>query len=379
MTTYSCAHALTPDGLVHDVTIEVDDRLITSVTSGEPAAAGAIELGDVTVVPGFIDMHVHGGGSHSFSEGPEAATSAARFHLGHGTTSLLASLASAPLDELAEQTVGLRPLVEAGVLAGLHIEGPFLNECRRGAHNPELLMDPDVEWLLEVVGNGVKMVTLAPELAGGLDAIRAITDVGVVAALGHSDATYEQAVEAIDAGVRVATHLFNGMRPPHHREPGAVLALVRDPRVTAELISDGVHLHEALLESIFAAVGPSRVALITDAISATGMPDGLHELAGSAVRVTDGVAELADGSSLAGSTLTMDAAVRNAVGAGVSFTDAITAATSNPARTLGLDDRGSLAVGLRADLVALNPDLQIAAVMQAGNLVDHVSESQVTS
>ena len=159
------------------------------------------------------------------------------------------------------------------------------------------------------------------------------------------------------------------MRPPHHREPGAVLALVRDPRVTAELISDGVHLHEALLESIFAAVGPSRVALITDAISATGMPDGLHELAGSAVRVTDGVAELADGSSLAGSTLTMDAAVRNAVGAGVSFTDAIAAATSNPARTLGFDDRGSLAVGLRADLVALNPDLQIAAVMQAGNLV----------
>ena len=133
--------------------------------------AGAIELGDVTVVPGFIDMHVHGGGSHSFSEGPEAATSAARFHLGHGTTSLLASLASAPLDELATQTVGLRPLVEAGVLAGLHIEGPFLNECRRGAHNPELLMDPDVEWLLEVVDNGVKMVTLAPELAGGLAAM----------------------------------------------------------------------------------------------------------------------------------------------------------------------------------------------------------------
>ncbi|HAM23134.1 MAG TPA: N-acetylglucosamine-6-phosphate deacetylase [Actinobacteria bacterium] len=379
MTTYACAHAVTPEGLVDDVAIEVDDGIISSVTRGLPVGPDVVDLGDVTVVPGFVDMHVHGGGSYSFSEGPQAATRAAAFHLQHGTTSLLASLASASLDDLAEQTVQLRPLVDAGVLAGLHLEGPFLNECRRGAHNPVLLMDPDVDWLLSVLGNGVKMVTLAPELEGGLDSIRAITAAGVVAALGHSDATYEQAVEAIEAGVRVGTHLFNGMRPPHHREPGAVLALMRDPRVTVELISDGVHLHRALLASVLLAAGPSRVALITDAISATGMPDGLHELAGSQVRVTDGVAELADGSSLAGSTLTMDDALRNTVNADVPFVDAVVAASTTPARTLGLHDRGSIAAGLRADLVALDPEFRVRAVMQAGTLVTNPSEAQVNS
>lgn len=379
MTTYSCAKAITATGMITRPLIDVVDGVITAIEPHGTPRADTVELGPVTLIPGFVDIHVHGGGSFSFCDGPDAARAAADFHRAHGTTSIIASLASATLDELAAQTVELRPLVDSGVLAGLHLEGPFLSDRRRGAHNPALLRNPDIAWLDTVMGNGVRMVTLAPELDGGLDAVRAITEAGVVAALGHSDATFEQTVAAIDAGIRVGTHLFNGMRPTHHREPGAVLALMRDRRVTVELISDGIHVHAALIEGVIHAAGPHRVALITDAISATGMPDGIHELAGSVVRVANGVAELVDGSSLAGSTLTMDAALRNTVACGVELEEAVLSACTTPARTLGLTDRGEIAVGKRADFVALDPDLTVTSVIHAGELVPTPTTAEAAS
>ncbi len=373
MTRYTCARAVIGTELISNPVLTVEDGLILEVVVAAPGAVGATEnptdLGDVTLVPGFVDMHVHGGGSYSFSDGTEAASTAADFHRRHGTTSLLASLATASLNDLSAQAQALRPLVADGTLAGIHLEGPFLNEARRGAHNPSLLRNPEINWLREHLSAEVKMVTLAPELPGGLDAVRFIVESGAIAALGHSDATYEQARVAIDAGVRVATHLFNGMRPVHHREPAAVVALIRDPRVTVELICDGVHVHPALIAGVFDSVGPHRVALVTDAISATGMSDGVHELAGSQIRVTDGVAELIDGSSLAGSTLTMDMALRNTVASGVNLVDAVRASSTNGAQRLGLIDRGEIANGKRADLVALDSELQVVGVMQRGTWI----------
>ncbi len=373
MNRYTCARAVIGTELIHNPVLTVEDGVILEVVVAAPGSVGPTEnptdLGDVTLVPGFVDMHVHGGGSYSFSDGPEAASAAADFHLAHGTTSLLASLASASLNDLSAQAQALRPLVRVGVLSGIHLEGPFLNEVRRGAHNPSLLRNPETDWLQENVTDEVKMVTLAPELPGGLDAVHFIVESGAIAALGHSDATYEQARVAIDAGVRVATHLFNGMRPVHHREPAAVVALIRDPRVTVELICDGVHLHPALIASVFDSVGQDRVALVTDAIAATGMSNGVHELAGSQIRVTDGIAKLLDGSSLAGSTLTMDVALRNAVASGVNFVDAVRASSTNGAQRLGLVDRGEIANGKRADLVALDSELQVVAVMHGGTWI----------
>lgn len=377
MTTYTCAQALIGDKLVNGPKVRVEGELFCGAASNDRSTE--VDLGEVTLVPGFVDMHVHGGGGFGFGDGPASARKAAQFHLRHGTTGLLASLATASLEQLTQEAADLTPLVNDGTLAGLHFEGPFLEVSRRGAHNAELLRNPDLDWLRANLTGAVKMVTLAPELPGGIEAVRLIVERGALAALGHSDATYDEARAAIDAGVRVATHLFNGMRPVHHREPAAIIALMRDPRVTVELINDGVHVHGALVDSVFSSVTASRVALITDAIAATGMPDGVHELAGSAIRVTNGIAELVDGSSLAGSTVTMDAAIRNTVAAGVSLVDAIVAASTTPARALNLTDRGEIADGKRADLVVLDPHLRVVGVMSRGEWIVDPTGRQTTS
>lgn len=372
MTVYTAGKVFIDNNFTDDGWVRIDDDRI--VETGTGAVAEAVDLGSVRLVAGYVDIHCHGGGSASFADD---ALTAAAFHRGHGTTSVVASLATATLPELAAQCERLVPAVDSGLIAGIHLEGPFLNAARRGAHNPELLRNPDIDWLIDIVDgcrtatgeSAIKMVTLAPELDCGIEAIEAVVQRNVVAALGHSDASYEQAKAAIDAGVSVATHLFNGMPPVHHRQPGPVVALLRDPGVTIELINDGIHVHPGVVGGVFEAVGSHRVALVTDCINAAGMPDGYYELAGSQIVVRDGRAELVEGNSLAGSTLTMDVSVRNAIAAGIPADDVIVAATRNPAHALGLADRGELRAGARADLLVLDDDFNVRRVMEQGEWV----------
>ncbi|HEX8630522.1 MAG TPA: N-acetylglucosamine-6-phosphate deacetylase [Catenuloplanes sp.] len=352
---------VTPTGVVPGQ-LRVAGETITDIEPG-PSGDGS------WVVPGFVDLHNHGGGGHTFGSGePETAEAAAAFHLTHGTTTLLASLVSAAPEATAAAVAGLVPLVARGLLAGVHLEGPYLAPARCGAQHPDRLRDPSLDELHALLAPGVvRMVTIAPELSSAPAAIRLLAGRGVLAAVGHTDATYEQTLAAVAAGATVATHLFNGMRPVHHRAPGPVPALLASPGVVCELIPDGVHLHDGMLAFAAAVAGPGRVALVTDAMAAAGMPDGGYELGGQPVVVTAGVARLARDGSLAGSTLTMDAALRRATAAGLSMVDACRMAASTPARVLGLGDRlGALTPGRRADLVVLDSDLRVTRVMRAG-------------
>jgi N-acetylglucosamine-6-phosphate deacetylase len=343
--------------------VEVAGPVILDVVAGNRA-------GDDIVVPGFVDLHCHGGGGHTFTTGDVAsARAAAAFHLGHGTTTMLASLVSSPFELMRDATAAYRTLVDDGVLAGVHFEGPYLSGVRCGAQNPAFLRDPSIAELSELVKLGagaVRMVTVAPELPGALEAIAFLREHGVVAAIGHTDASYEQTEAGIAAGATVGTHVFNGMRPPHHREPGPVVGLLSSTAV-CELIADNIHLHPGMLAFAARAAGPDRAALVTDAMDATGMPDGTYDLGGQEVVVADRVARLTRNGSIAGSTLTMDEALRNAVAAGLPLTDAAAMAATTPARVLGLDDQvGALEAGLRADLLVLSPDLKIKRIMRAG-------------
>ncbi|MGE2814146.1 N-acetylglucosamine-6-phosphate deacetylase [Mycobacterium heidelbergense] len=323
---------------------------------------------DCVVVPGFIDMHVHGGGGASYLQAGEIAKAAA-FHLAHGTTTTLASLVTA---SPAELLAGVRALADAtrrGVVAGIHLEGPWLSAARCGAHDPTQMRDPDpaeIDAVLAAGGGTIRMVTLAPERAGSDDAIRRFLEADVVVAVGHTDATYEQTNRALALGATVGTHLFNAMPALHHREPGPALALLQDPRVTVELIADGVHVHPAVMRAVLGAAGPDRVAVITDAIAAAGCDDGPFRLGSVAIDVESGVARVRGTSTIAGSTATMDRLFRT-VAADVGLAAAVRATATTPARALGLQRLGSLREGCDANLVVLNGTLEVTAVMVRGD------------
>jgi N-acetylglucosamine-6-phosphate deacetylase len=376
MTTYRMARLVTPDDVLENAWLQVVDGNILALglrSQGMPADGQRPEdLGDVTVVPGFVDTHTHGGGGATYSTtDPDEARKVAAFHAKHGTTTTMASLVTAPLDDLVSQTACLADLVTDGVIAGVHLEGPFLSEARCGAHEPKLLRDPVEADVKKVLSGAVKMVTIAPELPSGLHAIRQVVDAGVVAALGHTDATYEQMIAGADAGATVATHLFNGMRPFHHRDPGPVGAALNDPRLMLEVINDGMHLDPQVVRVALAAAGVSRIALITDAMVATGMPNGRYLLGSLEVDVKDGLATLATGThSIAGSTLTMDVAYANAVKAGVSLVDASRMASTTPAEAFSWYTVGALETGKRADLVLLDDEYAVRKVMRAGEWLD---------
>ncbi len=360
---------VTPTEVIEDGLVTVSGTRIASV-SPSPPRTRTVHSGH-WIVPGFVDIHVHGGGGYTFTTGePEQARGAAAFHLGHGTTTMLASLVSSPYELMLSATKAYAPLVGDGVIAGIHFEGPYLSETRCGAQNPAYLRDAstvELTSLIEAGGGAVRMVTLAPERPGALDAIELLVRHGVVAAIGHTDATYEQTRQGIAAGATVGTHVFNGMRPPHHREPGPVFALLAAPSVVCELVADGAHLHDGTLAFATTVTGPHRAALITDAMGAAGMPDGAYELGGRSVVVTDGVARLAEGGSIAGSTLTMAAALRRAVHIGLSIVDAAQLASTTPAAAIGVGTSvGAVRAGLRADLVELSEDLEVVQVMRAG-------------
>ncbi|MFC8075453.1 N-acetylglucosamine-6-phosphate deacetylase [Streptomyces sp. NPDC057307] len=376
------ARVVLPTGVVENGRVRVETGRIASVgasVGGEAAESGSrsetLDLTGHWLVPGFVDMHNHGGGGASFTSGSaDEVLKGVRTHQEHGTTTLVASTVTGEMDFLAQRAGFLSELVEQGDLAGIHFEGPFISPCRKGAHSEVLLRDPDpaeVRKLLDAARGTARMVTLATELAGGIDSVRLLVEHGVIAAIGHTDATYEQTVEAIDAGATVATHLFNAMPPLGHRAPGPIAALLEDERVTVELINDGTHLHPAALELAFHRAGADRVAFITDAMDAAGFGDGVYQLGPLEVEVKDGVARLAVGGSIAGSTLTLDTAFHRAATIDrLPVTDIVRAISANPAKLLGVYDRvGSLEPGKDADLVILDSDFAVTGVLRRGEWV----------
>ena len=354
--------------------IDLSGRKVAAVGAGLPPRTADRELGAVTVMPGFVDTHSHGGGGGSFSAASTADTSAAvALHRRHGTTTMIASLVTASPDDLLHEVGALAADVRAGLIDGIHLEGPWLSTVRCGAHQPALMRDPDpaeIDRLLAAAAGTIRMVTIAPERPGALAAIRQFIDAGVVVAVGHTEATYEQTRAAIAAGATVATHLFNAMRPIDRREPGPVIALIEEPSVTVELITDGVHLDPAIYRHVMRSVRPDRISLITDAMAATGMPDGRYQLGPVPVDVTDGVAFVGGTDTVAGSTATMDQVVRFAFAhCGLDRDDALMLvarqASLNPARALGLP-AGDLIPGAAADLVVLDQDLSVTGVLRRG-------------
>ena len=350
--------------------VEVRGGLIVDSGAGEPPRPADVSLPAGVLAPGYIDAHNHGGGGVSFNDADTVAVARriTQIHRDHGTTTMMASLVTAPIDEMERLVRALAELVRDGLLLGIHLEGPWLSPKHRGAHTPELLMLPDpssVERLMGAGGGAVRMVTIAPELEGGLAAVARIVEHGAVAAIGHTDADYVMTRTAIAAGATAGTHMFNAMPPLHHREPGAALALLDDPAVFAEIVADGVHLHPAVVRLI--SESPARPVLVTDAMAAAGAADGDYKLGGLDVRVAHGEARLLTDGTIAGSVLTLSHAVRYAVlTAGVPLPLAIRAATQNPADMFALTDRGRIASGLRADLVLLDADLHVQATLLEG-------------
>jgi len=354
--------------------VETSGGRIVGCGSGLPPRPAEVDMPEALLVPGFVDIHVHGGGGASYTDGNDSdILRAAMFHRSHGTTTTLASLVTASPADLLTAVYALANSTRAGAVAGIHLEGPWLSAARCGAHDPAQLRDPapnEIDALLTAGGGAIRMVTLAPERTGSDDAITRFADAGVIVAVGHTDATYEQTRHAVELGATVGTHLFNAMRPVHHREPGPAIALLQDARVTVELIADGVHVHPAMQRAVIEAAGADRVALVTDATAAAGLGDGEFRLGGMQVDVVEQVARVRGTSTIAGSTATMDQLFRSAAGLGSDRDAALAAAVqmtaTTPARALGLDRAGCLRTGADANLVVLERDLQVTRVMAGG-------------
>lgn len=361
--------------------VSVDGSRIAGVgVADPPRVEGEVhDLAGRYVLPGFIDLHMHGGGGAQVTtDDPAEILAAIAFHRRHGTTRTLASLVTDQLDRMAAAARTVADIVHSGdstrgSVLGLHLEGPFLNPSKRGSHHQEYLLAPDLVALRHLLAAGdgtVRVVTLAPELPGGMELLGEVVGTGSIAAVGHTEATHDQARDAFAAGARLTTHLFNAMRQFHHRDPGPVGAALADETVTCELINDGFHVHPDVVRIAMSTAGPDRIALVTDATPAAGMTDGEFFLGPVPVFASEGQVRLGDG-TIAGSTLTMDAAVRHAVRtSGIPITDAAAAAATTPARLLGVADRtGSIHPGKEADLVVLSDQLHVQAVIASGDLV----------
>jgi N-acetylglucosamine-6-phosphate deacetylase len=345
-----------------------------------PRGAREINARGRIVVPGFVDVHIHGAGGHDVMEGTRAALEIiAATVAAHGTTSMVATTVTASEKETLESVAGIaRFILDSSQYAtrelsaeilGIHFEGPFISPARRGVHPAKWIASPSTQllqqFLAEARGTG-QILTLAPELPGALELIEAARRAGLVVSLGHTDATYEQAQAAIEAGATHAAHVYNAMRPFSHRGTGVIGAVLTSPKVSAELIADGVHVDETAMRMLVELKTPERVILVSDGISATGMPDGKYQLGLFEVRVSGGVARNAEG-KLAGSTLTLDRALRKIVSLGVPLASAIPMLTANPARQIGLGTRkGVLTPGADADLVFLDDKLEVSGVMTRG-------------
>lgn len=382
------ARIVTPDGILENGTISFRGRDIHFIGTPEEFAlspwarepARLIEAGGAYVLPGFVDIHVHGGYGGDFMDADVSSYERITgFHASAGgTTSILATTVTASKDAirrvLEAADVFRRQPGSGAKLAGVHLEGPFISPKWPGAQNPAYIVPPRTDWLEEwtdVYPGLIKIMTLAPEREGASELIAWLTGNGIVASAGHTDATYEQIQTAVGFGLRHAVHTFNAMRGIHHREPGTAGAVLTDDRIMAEVIADGHHVHPACIKMLAKAKGADGLVLITDAISASGLGSGQYKLGGLAVTMADGVARLNEGGALAGSTLTMIEAFRYAVTkVGLSVAEASRAASGNPARVIGIDhETGSLTVGKRADVLLVQPDWTLSNVWVEGREV----------
>lgn len=375
--TFTHAHLVDAGGEQHDTALTIDGGRIVAVGPDADSHESALDLGEMIVMPGFVDVHTHGGGSFNLhTPDPDEIRAYARWTPQTGTTSFLIGVVGVPatlpetqlraaIDAIETAGPGAEPL-------GIHLEGPYMSVKKRGAHDPSWLRQPDAaetEQLLKLTKGYLRLITLAPELPNADAMIRRLVAAGVTVSIGHTDATYEQARDAIPLGITHATHCFNAMRPLHHREPGPLGAIVEAESVRGELIADGVHVHPAALRIMIKALGAERTIIVTDALSCAGLPDAEFTFAGQPARVIDGVARLSDG-TITGSVLTTDQALRNLVEiVGVALPEAVGMLTLNPARSAGAARRkGRLQPGYDSDLLIFDRDLRLQATICRGKL-----------
>jgi len=373
------ATVLTPHRQIDDGAVLIDGPQILAVGPADeisrPAGADEIDASGLILVPGFIDLQINGAFGHDFTADPASIWAVAAQLPRYGVTSFLPTIVTSPLETVAaaQEAVsrGLNYGPAGAIPLGVHIEGPFLNPEKKGAHNPAYLRLPDPEVVRQwSSARGVRLVTLAPELPGALDLVAVLVKQDVVVSAGHSTATCREAEAGFDAGIRYGTHLFNAMPPLHHREPGLAGALLTDGRPVSGLITDGIHTHPSMIRLAWRALGSGSITLVTDAMAALGMAPGRHLLGDLEVVVDGQSARLLDG-TLAGSTISLDAALRNLIAyTGCSLAQALPAVTTTPAKVLGLGATlGRIAPRYLANLVLLTPDLQVQAAIAKGQIV----------
>ena len=376
-------NAITPKGELSDAGILIRDGEIETIGKRAdislPSGAQEIRAEDSTAIPGFIDVHIHGAGGRDVMEADNDALATITAKVAQfGTTSILATTVTAPANDTLRAVEGISGYIAVqhetshprAEILGLHFEGPFLSKERRGVHRAEFLQPPSAEFLqqlLNAASGNARILTIAPELLGAMPCIDAARSLGMVVSIGHTDATYEQARAAVAHGAHHATHVYNAMRPFTHRDPGVIGAVLTTPEIMAELIADGIHVDEIAMKILLQAKGADGIVLISDGLSATGMPDGQYTLGGMEVTVSGGVCRSTAEGRLAGSTLTLDRALRNVVKLGVPFADAVQMLTLNPAKVLGIEfKKGALRTGADADIVLLNSSLEISQVFARG-------------
>jgi N-acetylglucosamine-6-phosphate deacetylase len=366
------------NGTIPNGSVKIEQGKVTDIREGTPLRADGceyIEGGGMLLIPGMIDVHIHGARGWDMMDGTvDSILEVSKACGASGCTSFLPTSISSSFEDLLGMIRQVRRAVgsEPGArIAGIHIEGPYLNPKRKGMQNEAFLRNPareEMKRILLEAGSLLKMVTLAPELPGGMELVSFLSERGIIVSLAHSDATYDEATEAFRLGASHITHCFNGMRPIHHRDPGLIVAAFEQPDVSLQAIADNVHLHPAVIRLMHRVKGSEKLVLITDALQAMGLGDGKYRFGGHEVTVSGGVATLQDG-TLASSTVTMNEALKNTVNIGISLEDAVKMACRTPADLLGLSNKGRIAPGCDADLVMIDEQFKVIWTMIDGSII----------